>query len=179
MKQKHIGMILIGFGILLSLFVYNSMQREEQLIESFVHDQGTCFLDDGTCLHADVNHTNHILGFAMAIAMIFLGAYLIIADKIYEHIENQQKTISKNILKAKEKQDEDVTFQAFLKGFTKEEQSLLKAINSQDGIKQSTLRIKTGLSKTSVSLILKSLEEREIVSREKVGKTNKVFLREY
>ena len=47
---------------------------------------------------------------------------------------------------------------------------------SQEGIKQSTLRYKTDMSKTTLSLMLKSLEERKFVKRKPSGKTNQVYL---
>lgn len=174
MNQKQIGVIIAIIGIFLVIFVYTAKLREDKYMKEIMkQNNGSCFLEDGTCLHADRTFTLYIIGGALAASMVILGIYLIFFDKTQKVLAEHQLKVS-SALKEATKKDE---FTAFLSGFTKDEQDVLKAIKEQDGIQQSTLRYRTGISKASLSLMLKSLEERKIITRKESGKTNEVYLR--
>ncbi len=172
MNQKQIGVIIIIIGILLTLFIYTIKSREDSSINHIIKQQGSCFLEDGTCLHEDRNFTLYIFGWILSAVLIVFGAYLLF-DKTQQHLAKHQLEVSSALKKAKQSNE----FTAFLAGFNEEERLILKAIKEQDGIKQSTLRFRTGISKSSLSLLLKELENKKIISRKPSGKTNKVFLR--
>ncbi|MFQ6050818.1 MAG: helix-turn-helix transcriptional regulator [Candidatus Hydrothermarchaeota archaeon] len=53
---------------------------------------------------------------------------------------------------------------------------LLDIIRNSEGITQDSLRFRTGFSKSKVSAIIINLEKKGIVSRERVGKTYKVYI---
>lgn len=174
MNQKQIGTIVVLLGLLLGVFVIMSYIKENQYIQLFMDkNEGSCYLDDGTCLHADRSYSLMIFGGILAGALIVLGVYLFFFDKTQKLLVEQNSQVSRALVEAKNKDE----FNAFFSGFTSEEQSVLKAVHEQDGIKQSTLRFRTGMSKASLSLLLKSLEERDIIYRNKSGKTNEVYLR--
>ena len=81
MDNKKLGIILLIIGILLAstlLFVKN---REDAIIREVVMDQGTCFLDDGTCLHNDRDITGYIIGWIISAVIIALGLYLIFFER--------------------------------------------------------------------------------------------------
>ena len=177
MNQKQIGIILIITGILLSIFVYTQNQREDQLIKLMVIERGSCFLEDGTCLHEDRNMIPYILGWAASGALVFFGIYIAFIDKTQQMLAEHQIKVSSALKEAAKKESKEEKFKAFLSGFSSDEKKIIEAVHEQEGIQQSTLRYRTGMSKTTLSLILKSLEERGIVSRKESGKTNKVFLR--
>ncbi len=173
MNQKHIGVILIIVGVVMAGFVLVVKTNEDQNIRLLVNEQGSCFLDDGTCLHDDRDYTMYLFGWALSIALIIFGVYISVFDKTQEVLAEHQVKVSSALKEAKQKDE----FHAFLSGFTDEEKSILKAVKEQDGIKQSTLRYKTGISKSTLSLILKELEEKDIIKRKPAGKTNEVYLR--
>ena len=177
MNQKQIGIILVIIGLLVGVFVYIEKVREDMHINAMIKQTGTCFLSDGTCLHANQNFMFYIFGWILSAALIILGVYLVFFDKTQQILAEHQLKVSSALHEAKKQEKEKDEFHAFLGGFKEEEKTILESIHEQDGILQSTLRYRTGMSKTGLSLLLKSLEEREIISRKSSGKSNKVFLR--
>ncbi|MCF7866371.1 MarR family transcriptional regulator [Candidatus Woesearchaeota archaeon] len=178
MKKKHIGFIIILIAIILTGLVQGSKMKEDKYIDTIIKTQGgSCYLEDGTCLHNDRNYVPFIVGWITSGTLLILGLYLLFFDKAQQQIEKQNLEISNALKEARQQNNEKDKFEAFISSFNKDEQSVLRAIHDQEGIQQSTLRYKTGMSKTSLSLLLKALEDREIISKSQDGKTNKVFLR--
>lgn len=179
MNQKQIGIVILIIGLLVAVFVYMAKAREDAAIEAFIAETGSCYLADGTCLHAEQGYSIYIFAGVLAGALVVLGIYLVFFEKTQELIMKQQLEVSSALKEAKKQEREKDEFNAFLAGFSDDEQKVLKAIKEQDGIKQSTLRYRTGMSKTTLSLMLKSFEIKEIISRKPAGKTKQVFLRNF
>jgi len=178
MNQKQIGLILIACGVVIALFTLFVKIKDDQFINHIIMQQGgSCYLPDGTCLHQDRDYTTYIVGGALALALLFFGIYLRFLDKTQETLVQHQIKVSDALARAKHDERSKDEFNAFLSGFSPQEQDILKALHGQDGILQSTLRYRTGLSKAMVSLLLSSLEEREIIKRTQKGKTKQVYLR--
>ncbi len=171
MNKKQIGILLVTLSILFSIFLIFEKQREDFYINQIVEEQGGICYVNGTCLH-DQEFNSYFLGGILIASILILGLYLIFFDKSERIFLAQQKEVSHALKEAKDRDE----FQAYLAGFSEEEQKVLKAVNEQDGIQQATLRFRTNMSKTSLSLLLKSLEERGIITRKEHGKTNQVFL---
>lgn len=176
MNQKQIGIILVILGIVLAIFVQISKTNEDFYIKQLMLENQSCFLDDGTCLHADRNITAYVVGWVLSGIMVSLGLYLFFFDKTQKQLEESTLIVSEALKEAKKQEKQKDEFSAFLSGFSEDEQKILKAIKEQDGIKQSTLRYRTDMSKTTLSLMLKSLEERHFIKRKISGKTNEVYL---
>ena len=177
MNQKQIGIIIMIMGIILAGMIYAVKIREDQFIKNMIGNSGTCFLNDGSCLHADRDFTFYIVGEALSVAMIIFGAYLRFFDRTQQVLAEHQIKVSSALQEAKKAEKNKDEFGAFLSGFSDDEKKILLTVKDQDGIPQSTLRFKTGLSKTTLSLLLQSLEQRQIVSRKEKGKTKEVYLR--
>lgn len=175
MNQKHIGIILLIVSILLASFVYLVKLDSEKFADEYMDKEGTCFLDDGTCLHKE-KLPLFIFGWAVSGSLFLFGIYLTFIDKTQKFMAEHQIKVSSALETAMKQEREKDEFKAYLAGFDDEEQNILKAIKDQEGIKQSTLRYKTGISKTSLSLILKQLEQKGIISRKPSGKTKQVYL---
>lgn len=172
MNQKSIGIVLIIIALCSSFFTYYMNAQQVKYIDAYIDATGSCFLEDGTCLHRDRNLTGVFIGIIVSISLLVLGIYLVFFDKTQQTLLHSQHEIAKALTAAKEKDE----FKAYLAGFSEDERSILSVIHEEEGIKQSTLRFRTGLSKTTLSLILKSLDERKIVNKKPSGKTNQLYL---
>ncbi len=187
MNQKQLGIFLVILSIALAGLFYKIKLDNEKIIQermSTVIEQGvaSCFLNDGTCLH-EQKYTAFFIGEGFALVLFALGLYLLFFDTTKETKEliakqsEQNVKIATALQQSVEEKKKDERFTAFLAGFSDDEKKVFTAIHEQDGILQSTLKYRTGLTKTDVSLILKTFEEKGYITKKPDGKTNKVFLR--
>lgn len=173
-NNKQIGVGLVIIGIIIISITFFAKAKEDFYIEELTELQGgTCILESGYCLHSDRNWTGYIFAWVIGALSLIFGTYLWFFDKSFNTFKKQQEEFKKEVKQAKRKDE----FSAYLAGFSEEEQKIIKVVNEQEGITQSTLRFKTGIGKASLSLILNDLEKRNIISRNHKGKTKEVFLR--
>ena len=170
MDNKKLGVILIITGIILASTIFFVKVKEDSLIGKVIDEQGSCFLEDGTCLHSDRSLIGYIIGGILSAAILALGVYLIF-------FERSQKEIVKTLENQKKIQTEEEKFDILLKGLDVDERKVIKAVKEQDGITQQTLRLRTDLHKSKLSIILDGLEKKGLIKKISKGKTNQVFLK--
>ncbi len=170
MDNRKIGFVLLVAGILLLAASIAYYWNEGRVIEKIVSQTGTCYLEDGTCLHEDRSFLPYVIVWIVSAVLIALGAYLVLFEK-------SQKEIISVLQKEKHIQKEEEKFSILMKGLDADEQKVIKAVKEQDGITQSTLRLRTDMHKSRLSIVLGSLEKKGLIKRVEKGKTKKVFLK--
>jgi len=170
MDNKKLGIIMIIVGVLLISAVFFVKFREDALIEKIIMEEGTCFLEDGTCLHRDRNSMFYVASWILSSIIIALGVYLIFFDK-------SQKEILSTLENQKKIQVNEEKFNILLKGLDNDEKKVMKAVKEQEGITQQTLRLRADMHKSKLSIVLSELEKKGLVKRVEKGKTKQVFLK--
>jgi DNA-binding MarR family transcriptional regulator len=170
MDNKKLGIIILVVGIVLASIILVIKLKEDMIINQFIMQEGTCFLKDGTCLHNDRFMIGYIIGWFISAIMISLGLYLLIFEK-------SQKAIISTLEKHKHMQIEGEKFDILLKGLSEDERKIIKAVKDQDGITQQTLRLRTDLHKSKLSILLDGLEKKGLIARKVKGKTKQVFIK--
>ena len=95
MNQKLIGIILIILGIVAASFVLITKIREDKAIALLAQLQnGSCFLEDGTCLHQQSFYP-YLTGWLIAASLIILGIYLTLFDRTQQQLAKHHLEISK------------------------------------------------------------------------------------
>lgn len=174
MNQRLIAIIILVFSLISGILVYHIYNQETKSINTIISETGSCYLADGTCLHEDRKFSQYILGGVISFALLIFGLYLFI-DNSFEKITKEQKKIAEKITESQKIERKKKEFDAFLKGFSEDKKTVLRIVYSEPGILQSTLRFKTNMSKTGLSLLLKDLEKDNFINRKPKGKTNQVF----
>lgn len=167
MDNKLLGGILILFSLVLVIiiFSFNSMISEN------ADASCTCSAETGlSCPHQESDSWVTYLGLILLGCILALGIYLIFFEK-------SQKEIVSTLGKHKQMKIEEEKFNLILKGMDKDEQKVMKAIKEQDGISQQTLRLRTDLHKSKLSIVLDGLQKKGLIKKERKGKTNKIFLK--
>ncbi|MBW3014169.1 hypothetical protein KY335_02905 [Candidatus Woesearchaeota archaeon] len=168
MDNKRLGVVLILICIALGfvVFAFNT--------ELSKHAEASCDCDimeeGGFCPHEAGTSWQTYLGIIIISGMAALGIYLLFFEK-------SQRAIISTLEKQKHIQVGEERFDILLKGLNQDEQKVLKAVKEQDGITQQTLRLRTDLHKSKLSIILDSLEKKGLVAKVQKGKTNQIFLK--
>lgn len=164
MENKKLGVVLfcISFLMLASFFYYEyTLQKTGQAMGCYPSQD--CLGVEKTLAfsHIIIGITSFVLA---------LGFYLIFFSK-------GENSILERLEKEKEDRIENVKFEMLLKALDSFEQKVVKIVQEQPGITQSTLRIKAEMSKAKLSYVLQELEKRGIIKRIEKGKTLAIYLK--
>ncbi len=168
MDNKKLGVMLIiaclGLGSLIFAF-NNALNKQAEISCSCTEMQEADF-----CPHDEQTPWQTYLGIILISGIVALGIYLIFFEK-------SQKEIISTLEKQKQIQREEEKFNILLKGLNEDEQKVIRAVKEQDGITQQTLRLRTDLHKSKLSITLGGLEKKGLIARKEKGKTKQVFLK--
>jgi len=164
MENKKLGILFIIFSLIfLGFLIY---------FNGILYGQAeglNCNPSEG-CQQVEqtISYTN--IGFGFFGFMFGLGFYLLFFNKTDEKI-------FKRLEEHKNEKINNEKFNIILKALDPYEQKVMKAIKEQDGITQSTLRLRTDMSKAKLSYVLQELEKRNLIKRNQKGKTLEIWLR--
>jgi len=154
MKNKQVGILLIGVSLLIGYIVFSFDKALKNIVSESCSHGSECAMWGTIELQTNI-------GIGLIIFILFGGAYLFFfGNRI--HVPTNSKNIDKNILKK----------------LNNEEKLILEKIKEEDGsIFQSTLVEKTEFNKVKITRILDRLEGLNIIERKRRGMTNVVILK--
>ena len=162
MQNKKIGVVVIILAVLIGAVLLNLFSNA-----NVKNEEASCIKNkECQTISNALNLSN--LGIGFLFGLFFLGLYLIVFDR--SDVAIKQLDYQKDKL---EREDKLRIINMML---TPNEKSVFNAILEQDGITQQTLRIRTNLSKSTVSEILSDFEKKNMVKRVSKGKTYSVHL---
>ncbi len=172
MNAKTLGTLIIAIGIamgvLVGLFKYNTSRIIDQQMEL---SGGTCF-ENGVCLHQQYAfNLPTYAGIILAVLTIALGVYIIFFART-------QQAFLETINETRKQGKGEEKFSIILKALSPEERLAMQKVREQDGITQTTLMLRTDLSKTKLSFVLSDLEKKGLIKKVKEGKINRIHMKE-
>ena len=164
MENKKLGMFLVILSLIIGgVFIYFITNLSEQSRELGCRDNKDCFAIEK---NLSISH----IAIGIFSFMLALGFYLLFFNKT-------EKAIMKRLEMEKELKVEEMKFKILMKALDPFEQKVIEAVREQEGITQNTLRLRTNMSKSKLSIVLKELERRGLIKRIEKGKTLSIFLR--
>lgn len=174
-KKLGIGMLILGILFLIVLISYKI--QLDNLIDLQMNLMGGICVEDGRCIHDQEDYSIYA-GIILVISTLSFGVYLLFFEKHQKRIEERQINIINKLENKNAEKDKEDRFEILLKGLNNDEKNVLRCVKEQEGILQSTLRIRTGMSKTKLSFVLRDLECKSLISKVSEGKKNKIYLKD-
>lgn len=162
MQNRKLGVVIIILTVLVGAVLLNTLSNTNAKSE----EQSCIQNKECQTISGAIGLSNWGIGFLFG--LLFLGLYLIVFDR--SDVAIKQLDYQKNNLAREDK------LKIINMMLTPNEKTVFGAILEQDGITQQTLRIRTSLSKSTVSEILSEFEKKNIIKRVNKGKTYSVHL---
>ncbi len=165
MDNKKLGALVLGIAailLIIFIFVFRSLTQQADILG--------CFPNQG-CTRIETSITMVHFAFGIFGFLFALGFYLLLFTKGEEAIVKRLEADSSRKLNEEK-------LSLIMKGLDGFEQQVLNAVKEQDGITQSTLRLRVDMSKAKLSQVLSGLEKKGLVKREPQGKSLAVYLKE-
>ena len=165
MENKKIGITLIIVGIILLiifLIVIRSLNQEIQALG--------CYQDPG-CKKVETSLSIVHFAFGGFGFLFALGFYLLFFSR-------GEEAIVKRLEEDTQKKLQEDAFSILSKGLDSFEKKALDIIRQEEGITQSTLRLRVDMSKAKLSQVLTNLEKKGLIRREQQKKTLALYLKE-
>lgn len=164
MENKRLGILLIILSIAFLGFTYyfnNAFYQQASELGCNVGQE---------CINVEKTVSVTHIAFGFFGFMFSLGFYILLFNK-------SEERILRRLEEEKNQKIGDEKFDIILMALDPYEKKVLKSVKEQEGITQSTLRLRTDMSKAKLSYVLQELEKRNLIKRNKKGKTLEIFLR--
>lgn len=161
MKEKHLGILLIGISIALFLTSL-SYTTELRKIQSDQCQEACGAEMGGECPHSDGYPLQTYIAFTITLIIGVVGGYLVFKSRKFEEKVSERE---KEVQETMDDLEED-------------QRKIYKLIMDSEGaIYQSEIVEETDFSKAKVSRLLNKMEGKGVITRRKKGRTNLVILK--
>ncbi len=164
MDKRKIGGTIVVITLLLGIVLINLVADS-----STIAKEKGCF-QSKECSSLSYTLSASHLGIGILFALLSLGIYLVIfgktEEKLLQQLEQQKQSLTR---------EEKLKIVALL--LSENEKKVFNTVLEHEGITQNMIRIKTDLSKATISQILADFEKKNIIKKESKGKTYAVFLK--
>lgn len=165
MENKKVGVVILIVGIILLvifLIVIRSLNQEIKALGCY---------QDPSCKKVETSLSFVHFAFGGFGFLFALGFYLLFFSR-------GEEAIVKRLEDDTHKKLQEDTFSILSKGLDSFEKKALDVIRQEEGITQSTLRLRVDMSKAKLSQVLTGLEKKGLIRREQKQKTLALYLKE-
>ncbi len=149
MKSSDVLLLAIGFFLIVSSLTFFAPQH---------------YMMAGYCTTGTISSTLLVAGI-VAIAFALLS--VLFADEKPKVSNESNETENDDKIRVVEKLLEE------------DEMKVFRIIYENEGITQDSLHFRTGFSQSKISMIVKKLEDKDLIYRERFGKTYRIYLSDW
>lgn len=170
MRNRIVGMIIIGISLLVGFIIYSFNTALKKIVETSCTHGSECAMWGAIDLQTNI-------GIGIMVFIVLVGIYLIFFGK-EEKVITKIMTIKSKADQVEPKKITKENYKSVMKDFDADEKTVFEKVIESDGsIFQSDLVEKTSMPKVKVTRILDKLEGKGLLERKRRGMTNVVVLK--